>query len=64
MRIDIEFFRCTDVGSEGRTVRVNSGQFASVKDAEKYGLLYYPRDAEGFRIIVDGDVRKIPHNPN
>jgi hypothetical protein len=51
MRIDIEFFRSTDAALEGRTVRVNSGQFGSVKDAEIYGMLYHPRNAEGFRIM-------------
>ena len=54
----IEFFRCTNEEPQGRTIRRNSGQFASERDVEIYGLTARPEDADGFRILKDGVVRK------
>ena len=58
MRFQIEFFRREPDQPDGRTVRRNSGQFASEKDVETYGLLYQPEGADGFRIWKDGTLRK------
>jgi hypothetical protein len=58
MRFEIEFFIETDDQSEGRTIRRNSGQFASERDVEIYGLTQRPEEADGFRILKDGVVRK------
>ena len=59
MLFQIEFFRCTNEESQGKTIRRNSGQFASERDAEIFGLTARPEAADGFRILKDGTVRKI-----
>jgi hypothetical protein len=58
MLVQIEFFRSTPAKPEGTMVRVNKGQFANVEDAETYGRLNLPNEADGFRIVVDGRVRE------
>jgi hypothetical protein len=58
MLFQIEFFRRIEGVSYGQTIRRNSGQFASEKDAEIYGLTKRPEEADGFRILKDGVVRK------
>jgi hypothetical protein len=58
MRFEIEFFRRDADHPDGRTVRRNSGQFASEKDVEIYGFVKRPEDADGFRIWKDGALRK------
>lgn len=58
MRFQIEFFRRTEEGPGGVVVRRNSGQFASERDVEIYGLTQRPEDADGFRILKDGVIRK------
>ena len=58
MLFQIEFFRCTNEEPQGKTIRRNSGQFASERDVEIYGLTARPEDADGFRILKDGVVRK------
>ena len=57
MRFEIEFFRCTNEEPHGKTTRRNSGQFASERDLEIYGLTARRDDADGFRILKDGTVR-------
>ena len=59
MLFQIEFFRCTNQEPQGKTIRRNSGQFASERDAEIFGLTARPEAADGFRILKDGTVRKI-----
>jgi hypothetical protein len=59
MLFQIEFFRCTNEEPKGKTIRRNSGQFASERDVEIYGLTSRPEDADGFRILKDGIVRKM-----
>lgn len=59
MRFEIEFFRRSPHQPAGETLRRNSGQFASEKDVETYGLIKRPEDADGFRIWKDGTLRKI-----
>ena len=56
MRFDIQFFRgdAPDV----QTVSRRSGQFASERDAEIYGVMRRPEEAEGFRIWKDGVLQK------
>lgn len=58
MLFQIEFFRRVEGKPDGVIVRRNSGQFASEKDAEIYGVSQRPEDADGFRILRDGTVRK------
>jgi len=58
MLFQIEFFRCTNEEPNGKTFRRNSGQFSSERDAEIYGITMRPEDADGFRILNDGIVRK------
>jgi hypothetical protein len=58
MRFQIEFFRYTGEKPDGVVVRRNSGQFASEKDVEIYGVTQRPEDADGFHILRDGVVRK------
>jgi hypothetical protein len=58
MRFQIEFFRRTAEKPDGEVVRRNSGQFASEKDVEIYGVTQRPEDADGFRILRDGVVRR------
>ena len=58
MRLEVEFFQCTQDRPDGMTIRRNSGQFASEKDAETYGLLKRPEQADGFRIWKEGVLRK------
>ena len=58
MLFHIEFFRCTNQEPQGKIIRRNSGQFASERDVEIYGLTKRPLDADGFRILKDGAVRK------
>ena len=58
MRFDVEFFQHSHKHPNGKTVRRNSGQFASEKDAETYGFLKRPEQADGFRIWKDGALRK------
>ena len=58
MLFQIEFFRRTNQEPQGKTIRRNSGQFASERDVEIYGLTAGPIDADGFRILKDGAVRK------
>jgi hypothetical protein len=58
MLFQIEFFRRTKEEPNGLVVRRNSGQCASERDAETYGLTRRPDDADGFRILKDGAVRK------
>jgi hypothetical protein len=58
MLFQIEFFRFTKDEPDGVTIRQNSGHFASERDAETYGLTRRPEDADGFRIVRDGAVRK------
>jgi hypothetical protein len=58
MRFDIEFFHRSEEHPEGKTVRRNSGQFASERDAETYGLIKLPEGANGFHIWTDGALRK------
>jgi hypothetical protein len=58
MLFQIEFFRRTKEAPEGETFRRHSGQFASERDAETYGLTRRPENADGFRILKDGTVRK------
>jgi len=58
MLFQIEFFRCTNEEPQGKTIRRNSGQFASERDAEIYGFTARPEGADGFRILKDGAVRK------
>jgi len=58
MLFQIEFFRRTYQEPQGTTIRRNSGQFASERDVETYGLTAPPKDADGFRILKDGVVRK------
>jgi hypothetical protein len=58
MRFQIEFFRRTEGEPDGEIIRRNSGQFASEKDVEIYGLTRRPEEADGFRILKDGVVRK------
>ncbi len=58
MRFQIEFFRHSEGKPEGVVVRRNSGQFASEKDVEIYGITERPDDADGFRILKDDAVRK------
>ena len=52
MLFQIEFFRCTNEEPN------NSGQFSSERDAEIYGITTRPEDADGFRILNNGIVRK------
>jgi hypothetical protein len=59
MLIQIEFFRRTHAEPEGCLIRRNRGQFSGEKDAEVYGLKYGPEEADGFRILVNGAVRRI-----
>jgi hypothetical protein len=59
MLFQIEFFRCTNRKPQGETIRRNSGQFATERDAEIFGLTARPEHADGFRILKDGIVRKI-----
>jgi hypothetical protein len=59
MLLQIEFFRCTTQEPQGETIRRNSGQFASERDAEIFGLIARPEDADGFRILKYGTVQKI-----
>ena len=58
MLFKIEFFRRAKDEPDGIVVRRNAGQFASEVDAETYGLTRHPKDADGFRILKDGAVRK------
>ena len=58
MLFQIEFFRCTNEEPNGKTFRRNSGQFSSERDAEIYGITTRPEDADGFRILNNGIVRK------
>jgi hypothetical protein len=58
MRFQIEFIRYTQERPGGEVIRRNSGQFANEKDVEIYGLTRRPEDADGFRIVTDGAVRK------
>ena len=58
MLFQIEFFRRTEGKTDGLVVRRNSGQFASEKDAEIYGVTQRPEDADGFRILKDDTVRQ------
>jgi hypothetical protein len=58
MRFEIEFFRCTKQEPDGKVIRRNTGQFASERDVEAYGLIMRPDDADGFRISKDGVLRK------
>ena len=58
MRFQIEFFRRTKAEPDGEILRRNSGQFASEKDVEIYGLTRRPEEADGFRILKDGAIRK------
>lgn len=58
MLFEIEFFQRTKSEPDGKTVRRNQGQFASEKDVETYGLINRPEGADGFRILVNGAVRK------
>ena len=58
MLFQIEFLRRTKDEPDGIVVRRNSGQFASERDAETYGLTRHPNDADAFRILKDGAVRK------
>jgi hypothetical protein len=58
MRFQIEFFRRAEGKPDGEVVRRNSGQFASEKDVEIYGVSQRPEGADGFRILKDGVVRK------
>jgi hypothetical protein len=48
MRLEIEFFRQTSEEPGGTIVRRNTGQFASERDVEIYGLTMGPREANGF----------------
>ena len=58
MRFEIEFFHCTKNDPDGKPIRRNSGQFASEKDVEIYGITKRPENADGFRILKDGALRK------
>jgi hypothetical protein len=58
MTFEIEFFLRGEDHPDGKTIRRNSGHFASEKDAEIYGLSRRPSEAQGFRIWKDGAVRK------
>jgi hypothetical protein len=58
MLFQIEFLRRDADEPNGIVVRRNAGQFASEKDAETYGLTKHPAEADGFRILKDGAVRK------
>ena len=59
MRFQIEFLRnTTKENGEEVIVRRNSGQFASERDVEIYGLTRGPEGASGFRILKDGIVKK------
>jgi hypothetical protein len=58
MRFHIEFLRYTQECPDGEVIRRNSGQFASERDVEIYGLTRRPEEADGFRILKDGAVRK------
>ena len=54
MRFEVEFFHRSHDHPDGKTIRRNSGQFANEKDAESYGLMKRPEQADGFRIWKDG----------
>jgi len=54
----LNFFVAVKVIPTGETIRRNSGQFASEKDVEIYGLTRRPENADGFRVWKDGIVRK------
>ena len=56
MLFQIEFFRRTETEPDGTILCRNSGQFASEKDAETYGLTRRPEAADGFRILKNGTV--------
>jgi hypothetical protein len=58
LRFEIEFFLRSHDQPDGKTIRRNSGQFASENDVETYGLLKRPPEADGFRIWKDGVLRK------
>jgi hypothetical protein len=58
MRFEFEFFHRSPDHTDGKNIRRNSGQFAGAKDAETYGLLKRPEQADGFRIWKDGALRK------
>jgi len=58
MRFEIEFFLRSHDQPAGKPIRRKSGQFASEKDVETYGLLKGPPEADGFRIWKDGVLRK------
>jgi hypothetical protein len=58
MLFQIEFFQRTKENPDGAVVRRNSGQFASEKDVEIYAVIQRPEDADGFRILMDGAIRK------
>ena len=58
MRFEIEFFLRSYDQPDGKTIRRNSGQFASENDVKTYGLLKRPPEADGFRIWKNGVLRK------
>ena len=55
---EVEFYQHSEAHPDGKTIRRNSGQFASERDAETYGLSRRPEQADGFRIWKDGTLRK------
>lgn len=58
MLFEIEFFQRTKHHPDGETLRRNSGQFASERDAETYGITRRPEEADGFRLWKDGALQK------
>ena len=58
MRLQIDFFRHTEEEPGWIIVRRKSGQFASQRDAEIYGLTKRPEAADGFRILRGGVIQK------
>jgi hypothetical protein len=58
MRFEIEFLQHSNEHPDGIVIRRNSGQFARERDVEIHAITGRPEDAEGFRILRDGVVRK------
>lgn len=59
MIFEIEFFRREKAApGQGTLVRRNRGQFAGEKDAEIFALTNGPPEADGFRILYNGALRK------
>jgi hypothetical protein len=58
MRFQVEFLHHSNEHADGIVIRRNSGQFAGERDVEIYAITRRPEDADGFRILRDGVVRK------